>query len=481
LCYSNNINLIIEKIQKQSNYWRRFNLSLPGRISIAKTFLYSQINYLGCFLPITQDDVKRISSIIENFVCGKLKIAKQRIFQPRCEGGLDLIDLNDYLAAQTCSWVKRAYSKDDLWKKELLFFSYGTVFNVRCHNFNRIKNPILHNIAEKYEKFLFKFTATAENFRKAFVYDNFILTFDVNRTHFLKQTFFTNEEWHMFGNEIKTLTMDKLLGENDRVKSKLEFENATGILLSDIKFNKLRCLVRSSLLKYVKNTTEEKKTDTVKNFLMRTKKGSKRIRRILSGKHECIVSPNILKFAELTDTFINSSKSKLLNLSWGFGYLHNSMRTFIFKLHGNTLGLNSRVAHFVRDHPNTCTFCDLSLEPDENIETTVHLFFDCRHVESLLKNFYTWVLNSNVDRYVTKLEFFVGFNFDNEFVNKTLHIINLVVKKFIWDCKLRFSIPRVEDLKSTVISELRLITTLNRSIKNTVNRSDLLAVHGIHF
>jgi len=454
-CYSNNIGLIIEKIQKQSNYWKRFNLSLPGRISIAKTFLYSQINYLGCFLPITQEDIKRISCIIEEFVSGKLKISKSRIFQSRCEGGLELIDLNEYIAAQTCSWVKRAYSKDDLWKQELLSNSYGTVFNVRCHNFNKTKNPILHNIAEKYEKFLFKFTVTNENFRKAFVYDNPALTFDVNRTHFLKKTFFTDDEWRLYGNEIKTLTMDKLLGENDTVKSKNQFENATGIFLTDIKFNKLRCLARSSLLKYVKNTTEEKKTDTVKNFLMRTKRGSKRIRKILSGKHECIVSPNILKFAELTDTFINSSQSKILNLSWGFGYLHNSMRTFIFKLHGNTLGINSRVSHFVRGHPNTCTFCDLSLEPDENSETIVHLFFECRHVELLLKIFYTWIFNSDVDRFVTKSEFFVGFNLNNDFVNKTLHIINLLVKKFIWDCKLRFTIPTSETLKRTIINELR--------------------------
>jgi len=65
ICYSNNIELIIEKIRKQSNYWKRFNLSLPGRISIAKTFLYSQINYLGCFLPITQEDIKRISSTVK--------------------------------------------------------------------------------------------------------------------------------------------------------------------------------------------------------------------------------------------------------------------------------------------------------------------------------------------------------------------------------------------------------------------------------
>ncbi len=39
----------LEGIRKQVNHWARFNLSLPGRISIAKTMLYSQINYLGIF------------------------------------------------------------------------------------------------------------------------------------------------------------------------------------------------------------------------------------------------------------------------------------------------------------------------------------------------------------------------------------------------------------------------------------------------
>jgi hypothetical protein len=43
---------ITTKISNQIGIWRRFNLSLPGRINIAKTMMYSQINYLGCFLPI---------------------------------------------------------------------------------------------------------------------------------------------------------------------------------------------------------------------------------------------------------------------------------------------------------------------------------------------------------------------------------------------------------------------------------------------
>jgi hypothetical protein len=46
---------ILSKIKKQISIWRPFNLSLPGRINIAKTMLYSQINYLGCFLPMSDE------------------------------------------------------------------------------------------------------------------------------------------------------------------------------------------------------------------------------------------------------------------------------------------------------------------------------------------------------------------------------------------------------------------------------------------
>ncbi len=44
---SENFNIIAGKISKQISIWRPFNLSLPGRINIAKTMLYSQINRGG--------------------------------------------------------------------------------------------------------------------------------------------------------------------------------------------------------------------------------------------------------------------------------------------------------------------------------------------------------------------------------------------------------------------------------------------------
>jgi hypothetical protein len=39
-----------QKINKTINFWDRFNLSLPGRILISKTFLLSQLNYFGSIL-----------------------------------------------------------------------------------------------------------------------------------------------------------------------------------------------------------------------------------------------------------------------------------------------------------------------------------------------------------------------------------------------------------------------------------------------
>ena len=56
---------IAEKIKKEANWWARFNLSLPGRINVTKSMLYSQLNYLGGFLPFTPEQIFLFSEQIE--------------------------------------------------------------------------------------------------------------------------------------------------------------------------------------------------------------------------------------------------------------------------------------------------------------------------------------------------------------------------------------------------------------------------------
>jgi hypothetical protein len=61
----------------QVNRWRPYNLSLPGRICIAKSMMYSQLNYIGCFLTIPECFISIYDNMITGFVKGKLNIARK--------------------------------------------------------------------------------------------------------------------------------------------------------------------------------------------------------------------------------------------------------------------------------------------------------------------------------------------------------------------------------------------------------------------
>ncbi len=155
-------NDVKEKVQKQVRFWERFDLSLPGRINVAKTFMYSQINYLGCFLPMDNNYLTILETIIENYVKGNLNISKERMSLSREDGGLGLFSLRQFLMGQCCAWAKRAQNLDDNWKLRLYSKSLGSTLNLRSSYFNREKEPILHNIAEGMESLVFAFGKTRE-------------------------------------------------------------------------------------------------------------------------------------------------------------------------------------------------------------------------------------------------------------------------------------------------------------------------------
>jgi hypothetical protein len=101
--FSENFIEIERKVKNQINIWSRFNLSLTSRINIAKTMMYSQVNYNGCFLPIDNEMLTNIEEQIIKYVVGKGKMARDRVFKSTEEGGLGLFRLTDFLGAQQCS------------------------------------------------------------------------------------------------------------------------------------------------------------------------------------------------------------------------------------------------------------------------------------------------------------------------------------------------------------------------------------------
>jgi hypothetical protein len=173
-----------------------------------------------------------------------------------------------------------------------------------------------------------------------------------------------------------------------------------------------------------------------------------------------------VKFSNNTETIIGSDLCKKVNTMWKNNLLNNSTRTFLFKLHNNTLGYNHAVTHFVHNHSPNCTFCDLMGNQEMERETPLHLFFMCDVIEGLLTNIFAWLMGDN-DFTFTRQEFFTGFNREGfcSAKNDTLTLVSNIIKKFIWDSKVRYCLPNYQHLQITIKLELDQCTRLGGSLE----------------
>jgi hypothetical protein len=153
-----NAERILEKIRGQIRTWSRYNLSLPGRLEVAKSMLYSQLNYMGCIIQIPEDLLDIIEHEIYKFASSNLRISKQRVFTGTEMGGLGLFNVRNFLDAQICSWVKRCGTVDQDWKARLLVAGTGNLYQVHCALGLGDLFPVLNNISRAYGNFVEKFT-----------------------------------------------------------------------------------------------------------------------------------------------------------------------------------------------------------------------------------------------------------------------------------------------------------------------------------
>ena len=221
--------------------------------------------------------------------------------------------------------------------------------------------------------------------------------------------------------------------------------------LGGIRVNILKNLASNAKLKYTKKESLEMKTCNLESFLKRPVKGCKRFRKRIEGREDKNIPHNIVKFASNTETIIGYEKSKKLNSVWNKTFFSNPLRTFLFKLHNNTAGYNNVVSHFVQGHSPNCTFCDLLGNQDVEDETPLHLFYACEISERFIESIFSWILGEPAN--ITRQELFVDFNRQDHTKNDFLDIISILIKKYIWDCKQRFSLPGIENAKIYIREE----------------------------
>jgi len=458
--YKKNTEKIVDSLNREKRYWERFSLSLPGRITIAKAMLYSQLNYLGCFIDFKKMETDRFSAIIENYVRGNLNISKKRIFMEPKAGGLGLFNVETFLKAQKCSWVKRAISVDEDWKYDIMKCRVTSPFHLNPEKLNKKTAPVTYEIAKAFAEFSKKYWEHAENFREAPLFSgNFYTRLQSNEPVTL-DIFEDLQETHL---ERCMAVNIKNIQNGDRYTTMAEFEEETGIPINLRMLRGLRAVYDVAEIKF-KKSIDFLQTSTPIEEYMRFKKGSKKYRRILDFRIHDEIPHNMVKFASNMEVIIGLDLSRYLNGKWNTSYYSNSFRVFLFKFYNNSLGYNYMVSRFVGNVEPYCTFC-----LQEN-ETPLHLFFTCRYIEPILNEYF---MRFGAGNEIRRTDFFTKFTFDNEAKAEVLFLLCSLARFYIWEMKLRKNRPNINEMTIYIREEVKTIQKISGSFNNLLTASGL--------
>jgi hypothetical protein len=258
--------------------------------------------------------------------------------------------------------------------------------------------------------------------------------------------------------------------QTDNIIPAAEVITSTGIPLTALMIQTFCGVCSTAKTKFKKKSIDRQKSEEIRTFICRYKKRSRHLRKVLSYSIPVEIPHNIVKFANNMDIVINESQSKTLNGLWTNNFFDNQTKTFIFKLHNNTLGYNATVAHFVRGHSPNCTFCDLARDQNINAENGLHLFLECEHVEGTV-NYVMEKFTREVGFEYSRREFFATFERRNYSCAKNflLTFFSKLVMKVIWDFRNHYSHLDRTKCWSVLSEELVTLKHSNKKFETLLN------------
>jgi hypothetical protein len=244
---TDNFDKPIEKIRNISNFWRKFRLSLPGRICVAKTLLLSQLTYPGSVLNPTEEQIRTIDNLISDYIVSGLKINRTQVTVCVNKGGLGMINAKSFLQGLQCSWIKRCSGGIiDNWRSNLLTVCGGKFDTLSKKDILPDSSPIIHNIVGSFETFKEKFFEHNENFMSAKIFGNpSLINSYRDRSRFNTDLFprFINDNSNLVIRDVLTLNSTSA---RPVLISKPELEILTGTNIPVDLYNNFKIAIRDS-------------------------------------------------------------------------------------------------------------------------------------------------------------------------------------------------------------------------------------------
>jgi hypothetical protein len=344
----------VQKITNICNHWSRFRLSLPGRILVAKTFMLSQIGYLGCIIQPTRDQIQTFESIINAFVKGRLQIAKDRMTLKLNAGGIGMINISHYITALQAAWIKKINGKViDNWRRDLVVATGGNLFVLNERLLSQYESPILKQIAVSYNEVRKNFLSLDNNLLNSYLLYNPVLNKGAPDT-----------TMQILKNNIPVLSFEQIASIkicdfwNNGIRPLDEICDNLGFNISLVTYMRVGQLLTRFRTKLVNRI----RSPGIQQIFSGKVKGSKTLRNILY--QGTTIGKNITQLRQVSTFFgligipvPDDNMVQLTHTLWGNGFLTNRIREFSFKYFNNMLAVNARIAHFIDNQNPDCTLC----------------------------------------------------------------------------------------------------------------------------
>jgi hypothetical protein len=471
-----NFVLIHESIKKSVRYWSRYNLTLPGRINVAKSLLVSLLNYLGCFLMPKPATLNAIQKSVDDFIIGSEKIARARIYLPPDCGGLGCFKFDEFLSAQQCVWpLKAEISCRDNWRYNLKSLSYGNCLSLSWRNIDPNLNPILFGFGKSMERLRTCYDSSNENYLHATVLFNPMIFRGPGNKLTLDPDYLEADNNIELCYRLARLTIDDCYGQFGFI-SRVEFRILHGIDLTVNGYANLGAAVNHFVNRLSVNAINDGTSFPLFASLQLKKPGEK-IRSILVKRRkkpfDLENNPTCKKFFEITGiTYVgNELYSKNLTV-WTWSGFSNRQKMFLFKFFNNTLGINVRTSHFAPNGTRICFFCSKLRVDERNDETFEHLFFSCPTVREWQSRFISKCFSElpALDASENKILWFLGLH--GQQTNVLILSAIMTFQFCIWESKLRKVIPSFHTLYSNFIELFCQTFSQNSDIRKSGTRNN---------
>ena len=413
----------IKSMNTLINIWKSRKLSLKGKITILRTLILPQVQFLFSMIVIPDIILKKLDKMLFDYLWDNKpsKIKRSTVIAPIEQGGLAMIDVYEVHAAAKCGWIRRFYDDSaSKWKTTFI-----KLLNIDINKLNKNLDYSIINIckSEFHKQTLsawIKVHCTEpinynETVNQFIIFNKSII---INKKPLSPSFFKSNDEKNIFN--IKILNM---LNQQNTFVDVREFNNNNNTNISILEYNALKSCIPGSWKKiFIQKNNVAQNQSLEPSLLIGTIK--KKISIIKSKElYNCLIM-NKIKPPTSLETWVNLYPF-MENYDWkeiytiAFKYTREPyLQSFQYKIINRILNTNEKLEKWSIKLSNKCNYC-------QAIDTIEHHLYQCKDSKTIWEQLELWLYNQ-IEIKLNLKECEILFGIPNA-INADIELINFVI------------------------------------------------------